>query len=90
MFNYVLDKGEFPEQWASGLITQVRKGKTPLTLITTVGLLPLLGKLFEILVDNRITFMKEALQMSDNYNGGFQKARRPLIILVLGCIGLLH
>lgn len=90
LFNYVLDSGKFPEQWVNGLITPVHKGQsiTNPENYRRITVLPLLGKLFEIVVNNRVTFMKETLHSADQYNGGFKKGSMTSdnMFLLLGCI----
>ena len=66
---------EFPSEWATGLTVPLHKegDKKNHENYWKIKILPLLGKLFEILVINRLTFMKESLRLKDPYNGGFKK-----------------
>ena len=51
-------------------------------------MLPLLGKLFETIVNTRLVFVKEAMNLHDPYNGGFNKGAMTSdnMFILSGCI----
>ena len=69
------DKGEFPKEWANGLTIPISKGgdKNKPENYRRVTMLPLLGKLFETIVNIRLVFIKDCLNKHDPFNGGFKK-----------------
>ena len=90
LFNYMMDKGEFPEEWVKGLTIPIPKGgdkKNPENY-RRITMLPVLGKLFETIVNIRLVFMKNALKMVDPFNGGFKKGSMTSdnIFVLSGCI----
>ena len=90
MFNFMLDKGEFPSDWIKGLTIPVHKGgdrKKPENY-RRITILPLLGKLFETIVNVRLNFVKEALTLQDPFNGGFKKGSMTAdnLFVLSGCI----
>lgn len=90
LFNYMFDKGEFPQEWVNGLTVPVPKGgdKNNPENYRRVTMLPLLGKVFEILVNNRFVFLKDVLRLHDPFNGGFKKGAMTSdnMFVLLGCI----
>ena len=78
MFNYILEKREFPMSWAEGLKSAVyksgiRNNPNNYRGITVLGIF---AKIFEILVSNRFQFINEAFDKVDRHNGGFLRGKR--------------
>ena len=76
MLNHILEKGSIPEQWLSGNITRLYKGKGTKGKCSNEGGITLasnVGKLFERMVNNRAT---ATAQMTDAQAGG--KKAEPL------------
>ena len=71
----MFDKGEFPKEWAKVLTIPISKGgdKNKPEHYRRVTMLPLLGKLFETIVNIRLVFIKDCLNIHDPFNGGFKK-----------------
>ena len=85
LYNYILCKGQYPNEWAYGLRVAIPKGKDDIRPITIE---PMFGKLFESIVDKRLSFYKEIFDKEDKYNGGFLKNSRTQdnMLILLGCI----
>ena len=74
VFNFVHQSGDYPQAWAEGIINPVYKaGKTSepenyrkITLLTS------LGKLFDLVLNNRLCFIKEALKLENPFQNGFK------------------
>ena len=86
IMNYVIEKRTFPEGWAYGVKTPVPKPGNPMCIDNYRGItvLPIMTKIFEFLVNNRLVFVNEAFNRIDKDNGGFLKGSRTsdnLIIL---------
>lgn len=90
LFNYVLDKGKFPQEWCNGLTVPVPKGgdKSKAENYRRVTILPLLGKLFETIVNIRLVYLKDVLQKHDPFNGGFKKGSMTSdnLFVLNGCV----
>ena len=85
LFNYILNIGSYPEKWAEGLRIAIPKGGDDIRPITIE---PIFGKIFEIIIENRLTFTKLALGRDDIYNGGFVKGSQTQdnMLIMTGCI----
>ena len=70
LFNYVLSQQKYPDRWGHGLRIAIPKGPQDIRPITIE---PIFAKIFETVLDNRISFLNEAFQKTDRYNGGFLK-----------------
>ena len=78
VFNYMLEKREFPKTWAEGLKSAIfkaglRNNPSNYRGITVLGIF---AKIFETLVNNRFEFVNEAFCKIDAKNGGFLKGKR--------------
>jgi hypothetical protein len=72
----LIDVGEYPTQWVEGLSVPVPKGgnKQDPNNYRRITVVPVLGKLFEVLFNRRLVFLKDALfKGGDKFNGGFKK-----------------
>ena len=78
LFNYILEKREFPERWAEGIKSAIHKKGDRLNPNNYRGIsVPkIFEKLFEIVVHTRLQFINEAFGHIDETNGGFLKGRR--------------
>ena len=78
LFNYILDKREFPECWAEGIKSAIfKKGdKLKASNYRGVTVPKIFEKIFEIAVHNRLQFFNEAYDKVDETNSGFLKGRR--------------
>ena len=78
MFNFILEKREFPKSWAEGLKSAVYKSgiRNNPNNYRGITILGIFAKIFEILVSNRLQFINEAFDKVDRNNGGFLKGKR--------------
>ena len=78
MFNYILEKREFPESWAEGLKSAIFKSglRNKPSNYRGITILGIFAKIFEKLVSNRFEFVNEAFNKLDPKNGGFLKGKR--------------
>ena len=70
LYNYVLSCEKYPDAWGQGLRVAIPKGNKDIRPITIE---PIFAKVFETILDNRISFINEAFQKIDRFNGGFLK-----------------
>ena len=75
LLNYVLSSGEYPDQWSEGLINPIhkKKSKTDPENYRKVTVLPALGKLFDTIMNSRLTSIKEFMQSYDRLQFGFKE-----------------
>ena len=75
LFNYIIEMRQFPESWAEGIRTSVYKAgpRNDPKNYRGITVLSIFEKIFEILVQRRLDFIKHAYEQSDRYNGGFVK-----------------
>jgi hypothetical protein len=85
LFNYILEKGVYPDSWARGLRIPIPKGDSDIRPITIE---PIFGKIFQTILDRRLTFLNDALACTDVFNGGFKKGSMTAdnMLILLGCI----
>jgi hypothetical protein len=85
LYNYILSKGIYPAKWAEGLRVAIPKDGGDIRPITIE---PVFGKIFEIIIDNRLNFANEVFSKGDKYNGGFVKGSmtQDNMLILLGCI----
>ena len=90
LFNYIIEKREFPERWAEGIKSAIfKKGSRLFTNNYRGVTVPkIFEKLFEIVAYNRLQFFNEAFDKIDESNGGFLKGRRTSdnIFIIKGLI----
>ena len=78
----MLDIGKFSESWIKGSIFPLHKGvdrKDP-SNYRRITVLPVMGELFETLVNTRLLFIKEVFDMDDKFIGGLKKVAAHQII----------
>ena len=75
LFNFILNSGEYPDQWSEGLINPIHKKKSKADPgnYRKVTVLPALGKLFDTILNSRLTTMKDLLETNDPLQFGFKK-----------------
>jgi hypothetical protein len=80
LYNYVLAEGIYPDKWCEGPRTDGEF--RPITIE------PIFGTFFEIIIDQRLSFINKAFNRLDLYNGGFVKGSRVQdnMFIILGCI----
>ena len=78
IFNYFLEKREFPKSWAEGLKSAIFKSglRNNPSNYRGITILGIFAKIFEKLVSNRFEFANEAFAKVDSKNGGFLKGKR--------------
>jgi hypothetical protein len=86
IYNYILECGEYPSQWAEGVRVAIPKDGGSDVRPLTIN--PILGKLFEIIINNRMQFIEDAFNTGDVFNGGFVKNSMTTdnMFILLGCI----
>ena len=77
LFNFVLDREVWPERWGSGVIFPLFKSGSRLEPgnYRPITLLSAMGKLFGIIIDNRLTRFSEQIGMTSDEQGGFRPHR---------------
>ena len=77
IFNYILDKGEYPTQWAEGLINALHK-KGDISnpdnyrkITITVAM----AKVFDSILNARLYFKNEVMSLDDPFQFGFAPSR---------------
>jgi hypothetical protein len=85
VFNFVLASGSYPTSWAEGLRVAIPKGADDVRPITIE---PIMGKLFQTVIDTRLTFLNEITARTDTFNGGFRKGCQTAdnMFVLLTCI----
>ncbi len=74
LFNYIVEMGNFPENWASGCINPVPKNSSPEAAdqFRRISVLPAVNKIFDTIVNTRFKFIEAAFNLKDPFNGGFE------------------
>ena len=85
LYNYILSCEMYPEAWAQGLRVAIPKGDKDIRPITIE---PIFAKVFETILDNRISNINEAFKKTDKYNGGFLKGSmtQDNLFILTACI----
>ena len=90
IFNYFIEKRQFPRNWAEGLRSAIFKNGDRMDPNNYRGItVPrIFEKVFEQIITNRLQFINEAFNHIDQTNGGFLKGRRTAdnIFILLGLI----
>ena len=78
ILKYIIGTRKFPAAWTEGLWTAVFKAGSRMDTDNYRGItvLPMMEKIFEIIVYHRLTFTNEACNKIDRYNGGFLPGSR--------------
>ena len=77
MFNFVLDKGVWPERWGTGVIFPLHKHDSRLdpSNYRPITLLSVMGKLFGRIINRRLSNFSEATGTLSDEQGGFRRKR---------------
>ena len=90
LFNYIIEKREYPDEWVIGARVPVPKVNKAYKVeqYRQITILPVFTKIFESVICNRFTFVNEAYSLQDNFNGGFLRGSRTIdnILILLGSI----
>lgn len=78
LFNYVWDKGIYPDKWSEGILQPLHKngGINNPDNFRKLTLMACMGKIFESIVNKRLCFQEEATYSTDPYQFGFRKGCR--------------
>ena len=73
IFNYIIEKRDFPDRWTQGIRSAVHKGgsKRSVNDFRGITILPVMEKVFEIMIYKRLLFLNGALDKYDKWNGGY-------------------
>ena len=78
IFNYILDKGDWPSSWAEGIIHPVHK-KASINVADNyrkITVMPAAGKVLESILNSRLIYRNIVLDLDDPYQFGFKKDAR--------------
>ena len=78
LFNVVFDNAIIPESWKVGVIKPIYKNKGDPPPKKTenyrpISILSCLGKLFTLIINNRLKTFTENFQVIDSYQAGFRE-----------------
>ena len=78
LFNSIFESCSYPERWVDGVITPIFKtgSKTDPENYRKVTVLPALGKLVEIVLENRLKFKNNVCSDNDPFQAGFKANSR--------------
>ena len=73
VFNTILDRGEWPQQWAIGLISPVHKKNSinECDNYRKITVMPVLSKILESILNSRLIYKNKVQKMDDPYQFGF-------------------
>ena len=78
LFNYIWEKGIYPDKWSQGIIQPLHKkgSYNEPDNYRKLTLMACMGKIFESILNKRLTFQSEATGIVDPYQFGFKKGCR--------------
>ena len=78
LFNYIFEKGVYPDRWSEGIIQPLHKkgGHNEPDNYRKLTLMACMGKIFESIINKRLIFQSEATDNNDPYQFGFSKGFR--------------
>ena len=87
LFNTILTNGEYPSRWATGIIHPVyKKGVYGVPdNYRKITVMPCIGKLFESILNNRLSFKNEVCNDNDPYQAGFKSNSRTTDNIFILC-----
>ena len=87
LFNTILTNGEYPSRWATGIIHLVhKKGDHGVPdNYRKITVMPCIGKLFESILNNRLSFKNEVCNDNDPYQAGFKTNSRTTDNIFILC-----
>ena len=89
IFNFLFNKGEWPEIWAEGIINPIHKkgSQNVEDNYRKVTVMPALGRVFESILNSRLTYRNVVLDLDDKLQFGFkQDARTSDNIFILNSL----
>ena len=74
LFNYIMESGQFPDEWSTGLINPIHKtnDKSNPENYRKITLLNSLSKIFESILNNRLVYYYECLNLNDPLQNGYK------------------
>ena len=87
LFNTILTNGEYPSRWATCIIHPVyKKGDHGVPdNYRKITVMPCIGKLFESILNNRLSFKNEVCNDNDPYQAGFKTNSRTTDNIFILC-----
>ena len=87
LFNTILTNGEYPSRWVTGIIHPVhKKGDHGVPdNYRKITVMPCIGKLFESILNNRLSFKNEVCNDNDPYQAGFKTNSRTTDNIFILC-----
>ena len=78
LFNFVFDKGDYPDLWAEGIINPVHKkgSENEPDNFRKITVMSAIGKLFESILNTRLVQRNITLKIDDEHQFGFKNDRR--------------
>ena len=76
-FNYIFDKGEYPSQWAEGIINALHKKGDQLNPnnYRKITVAVAMAKVFDSILNARLYFKNDAMSLDDPFQFGFTPSR---------------
>ena len=87
LFNTIIANGEYPSSWATGIIHPVHK-KTAHNVpdnYRKVTVMPCIGKLFEYVLNNRLSFKNDVCYDNHPFQAGFRSNSRTTDNIFILC-----
>jgi exonuclease III len=83
IFNYIFDKGEYPTLWSEGLINALHKkgDKSDPDNYRKITINVVMGKIFDSILNSRLYFKNEVLDLDDSCQFGFTPVTDCVFIL---------
>ena len=78
IYNFMFEKGDWPAQWAEGLISPVHK-KASVNIpdnYRKITVMPVVGKVFESILNARLVYRNVTLEIDDPWQFGFKNNSR--------------
>ena len=87
LFNNIIANGEYPSSWATGIIHPVHKkaAHNVPDNYRKVTVMPCIGKLFESVLNNRLSFKNDVCYDNDPFQAGFRSNSRTTDNIFILC-----
>ena len=87
LFNTIIANGEYPSSWATGIIHPVHKkaAHNVPDNYRKVTVMPCIGKLFESVLNNRLSFKNDVCYDNDPFQAGFRSNSRTTDNIFILC-----
>ena len=92
-FNNILSTGDYPDKWVQGAITPIHKSGSKLCAENYRGIsvMPASGKLFESILETRLSYKNEVCIDDDPCQAGFKRNSRTIDnIFIQQCLVVSH